>query len=277
MGIFEPQAVPLSGARLLEEREKELECIYVVDRILNQEAMPLDSVVRELVLAIPAGFYAPGLLCVSLRVGEYRHANMNYIFAKNPSRLPITLDGCEVGNLSVAYRTEALMQGITILESEDRLLDAIARRLEQLLAGRSVRMETDPDAWKTDDMHAGWRWRQFMAQQIAAALDMERLGVRGIYLFGSTDTGDIGIGSDIDLLVHFDGTADQLSRLTCWMDGWGRALAKINFLHTGYDTDTLLDVHIVTDENIRTGNSYALKINSGYEPATPLRVRDDLS
>lgn len=51
-----------------------------------------------------------------------------------------------------------------------------------------------------------------------------------------------------------------------------RALAKINYLHTGYVMDKLLDVHIVTDKDIQDGNSFAIKNNSVLAPATSLRI-----
>ena len=47
-----------------------------------------------------------------------------------------------------------------------------------------------------------WKWRHYMAQQIADALDMEALNVKGVYLIGSSNTGDAGMGSDIDLILH---------------------------------------------------------------------------
>ncbi|HHW92312.1 MAG TPA: hypothetical protein GX735_06445, partial [Firmicutes bacterium] len=58
---------------------------------------------------------------------------------------------------------------------------------------------------------------------------------------------------------------------TSWLDGWSQALAKINFLHTGYDAGRLLDYHLVTDEDIANRNSYALKIASTVDPVEKLR------
>ncbi len=123
------------------------------------------------------------------------------------------------------------------------------------------------------DRAFSWQWRHYMAQQLAQAMDFDELGVKGIYLFGSTNTGLTGIGSDIDLLIHVADDAQGAARanLLRWLDGWGRALARINFLRTGYDAQTLLDVHIVTDEDIARGDSYAAKINSVVDPATRLR------
>jgi len=50
-----------------------------------------------------------------------------------------------------------------------------------------------------------WRWRLRMVQKIAAELDPERYGVKGLYLYGSTKNATAGPGSDIDVLVHFAG------------------------------------------------------------------------
>jgi predicted nucleotidyltransferase len=125
------------------------------------------------------------------------------------------------------------------------------------------------------DTQDHWQWRHFMAQKLAETMDMDSLGVKGIYLFGSTNTGYAGIGSDIDLIVHVNKQDDtQRINMENWLDGWSRALAQINYLRTGYMTDKMLDVHVVTDQDIREGNSFAKKITSFTDPATPLRINE---
>lgn len=47
-----------------------------------------------------------------------------------------------------------------------------------------------------------------------------------------------------------------------WLDGWSRCLSQMNYLRTGYKTDGLLDVHLVTDTDIRNKTSFALKIGA---------------
>ncbi len=124
--------------------------------------------------------------------------------------------------------------------------------------------------WNEGGKDRHWRWRQYMAEQIAREIDAQALGVAGMYLFGSTDDQTAGMGSDIDLLVHFVGDEGQKTKLLLWLDGWSKALAKINFLRTGYEADSLLDVHLITDEDIRKKDSYAIKINSITDPASVL-------
>jgi len=115
-----------------------------------------------------------------------------------------------------------------------------------------------------------WRWREFMAERLAQSADVEKLGIRQIYVFGSTKNGTAGPASDLDLLVHFRGDDARRARLTVWLDGWSRSLAAMNYLRTGYRSEGLLDVHVLTDEDIRERTSFALKIDAVTDAARPL-------
>ena len=79
-----------------------------------------------------------------------------------------------------------------------------------------------------------------------------------IVLFGSLASGQVSEWSDIDLLIHFVGTNEQRKDLESWLDGWSVSLDYMNFLKTGYKSDGLLDVHIVTDEDIANKTSFDL-------------------
>jgi len=111
-----------------------------------------------------------------------------------------------------------------------------------------------------------------MAQNIAARLDPERFGVKGCYLMGSTKNACAGPCSDIDLLIHFDGSAPQREALLLWLEGWSRCLDEMNFLLTGYRTGGLLDVHLLTEIDISRRTSYAVKIGATTDPARELAM-----
>jgi len=117
-----------------------------------------------------------------------------------------------------------------------------------------------------------WRWRLRMAERIAAELDPVRFGVKAVYLIGSTKNATAGPSSDIDLLVHVTGDEAQRAELYTWLDGWGRCLAELNYQRTGYSTGPLLDVHLVTDEDVTQRTSYAAKIGAVTDPALELPV-----
>ncbi|MEZ4387765.1 MAG: PEP/pyruvate-binding domain-containing protein [Candidatus Krumholzibacteriia bacterium] len=117
------------------------------------------------------------------------------------------------------------------------------------------------------------QWRLCMAEGIAATLEADACGVAALYLFGSVKNGTAGPASDIDLLVHFRGDRMQRRHLEDWLQGWSEALARINYMRTGYETEGLLDVHIITDEDIAARTSFAVRIGAVTDAARPLPIR----
>jgi hypothetical protein len=115
-----------------------------------------------------------------------------------------------------------------------------------------------------------WRWRLRMAERIAELMPHERFGVKQCYVFGSAKNATAGPSSDLDLLIHFSGSDLQREQLLLWLDGWSRSLAEVNYLRTGYSMEGMLDVHLVTDEDIERRTSYASKIGAVTDAARPL-------
>lgn len=121
---------------------------------------------------------------------------------------------------------------------------------------------------RAGEEHSRWRYR--MAKRIAEQLDAAKFGVRAFYLIGSSKNATAGPQSDIDLLLHFDGTEEQRKDLALWLEGWSRCLAEVNYIRTGYRCDRLLDIHIITDIDIAARSPYAVKIGAVTDPAREL-------
>ena len=117
-----------------------------------------------------------------------------------------------------------------------------------------------------------WRWRMQSAERIAALIDPARFGIKALYIFGSTKNATAGPQSDIDLLIHFNGDENQQKELMIWLEGWSLSLSQINERRTGYKTDGLLDINIITDEDIKNRTSYAVKIGAISDAALPLTM-----
>jgi hypothetical protein len=175
----------------------------------------------------------------------------------------------------------------TFFPEEQKLLNAIADHLSRFIFHRRLKktlelsgpVDAIPEqngdssllSYESDEH---WKWRFQVSEKIAGMMDMERFGVKNIYLIGSTKTGTAGPGSDIDLLVHFHGNPGQEKELQAWMEGWGLGLSELNFYKTGYKTSgSLVDFHIITDEDIRNKTSYAAMIGSVDNSARLLRSR----
>lgn len=136
-------------------------------------------------------------------------------------------------------------------------------------AKEAERIQTEvATAGRAGEEHSRWRYR--MAQRIAEQLDPVKFGVRAFYVIGSTKNATAGPRSDIDLLIHFEGTEEQRKDLTLWLEGWSCSLAEMNFFRTGYRCDSLLDVEFITDVDIAGRSPYAVKIGAITDPAREL-------
>jgi predicted nucleotidyltransferase len=120
------------------------------------------------------------------------------------------------------------------------------------------------------DVH--WRWRLQAAERIAAHIDPERFGIARLFVFGSVNSGSAGPESDIDLLIHFRGTDAQREDLLLWLDGWNCSLAELNYQRTGHRTSALLDIHLVTDDDVQRRTGFASKIGAVSDAARPLAL-----
>jgi len=108
------------------------------------------------------------------------------------------------------------------------------------------------------------QWRMDRVREMAEALDPKVHGIKKMFLIGSTRDWTAGPKSDIDILIHFQGTVDQKEDLLAWFDEWSIKLDRENQKRTGYSTGGLLDVHIITEEDIINKTSWAAHIDSLY-------------
>ena len=117
-----------------------------------------------------------------------------------------------------------------------------------------------------------WQWRFDMALAIAESLDQERYGVKALYLIGSVKTGEAGPCSDIDLLAHCVDDSHKHALLKAWCEGWGHSLAALNECKTEFKTKgSLVDLHIITDRDIKQRSSFAVMLDSVNNSARLLK------
>jgi pyruvate,water dikinase len=137
--------------------------------------------------------------------------------------------------------------------------------------GHTPASRYEPPLQRSDDTH--WQWRLRMIEQMAVHLDPLRFGVKALYVFGSTKNATAGPESDVDLLVHVDATEAQRRELSAWFEAWSVCLAELNHLRTGRRSSGLLDVHFITDEDIRNRTSFAAKIGAATDAARPIPLQ----
>lgn len=276
----------------LKEREKELQCIYKVEEILRDNERILDEVFREVLRVIPSGWQHP-TICEARIIFEGKVVRSDdFRETAWMQQADIVLDDNVAGRIDLVYTQKvAESHQIVFLPDEQKLLNTIAESLSHHIFIRRLRatlktlrsqpsrkMEAQRETILSPDSDLHWKWRARQAELISHHLDMERFGVQAVYVIGSTKNATAGPESDIDLLIHFQGDAQQGQCLQAWLEAWSLSLAEISFLNTGYRPERgMLDVHLITEEDIRKKSSFAVMIGATENGARLLKSRNTSS
>jgi hypothetical protein len=241
-------AVPLNEADdlwALRERAKELRCLYSVISALSRREEPPNVVFNWILEAIPPAWQYPEDTTARIEYFGRTHALSDFVDTPWRMRSPISIWRTQVGVVEVHYKREhpIAWEG-PFLREEQELLDNIAHRIGEYLEWKQRELGSE----RLGAAPEHWRWRQRFAERIAASMDPARFGVKAIYLFGSTELGNAGVGSDIDLIVVRGGDAQQERELQSWLEGWSICLAEISFQLYGIPSSGLLDVKFLTQE-----------------------------
>lgn len=273
----------------LNERNKELNCLYNVNSVLKKTPNKLDILFNELFEVLPAGWQYPGI--VEVRVNVYGMVFNTPEFRETEwmQHADIWVDDEKTGTISIVYtQLIRLIKGTQFLNEEQKLLDTIAGRIGEYFLMESLKKNScnnndfsviisdflnNLDV-STNDKNFHWKWRLKFAHIIAEKIDFDRFGVKAVYLTGSVKNASSGPGSDIDFLIHCDRNFELHKELRLWIEGWGLALAEFNKKTTGYASDSsIIDLHIITDEDIKNNDSYAIKISAVSDKAKLLRKK----
>ncbi|MFU8842235.1 MAG: nucleotidyltransferase domain-containing protein [Bacteroidales bacterium] len=271
----------------LREREKELKSIYRVEEAI-QLKLPFDQFFNEIIKRIPGGWQYPEICRVKITYNGSVYREPGWEESEWKQESPIEIDEKVSGKIEIFYTAfRKMIIDTQFLPEEQKLLNTIATRISRylfnlqlentlnLLHNNTIQEEQQPEHILPSSHDSHWIWRKKMAEIIVSKMDFEKFGVKGVYLIGSTKTAEAGPASDIDLLIHISDEPLLRIQLIAWMEGWSLCLSEMNYEKTGYHTDGLLDIHLVTDEDIKKKTSYAVMIGSPYNSAKPLKVKEN--
>lgn len=268
----------------LREREKELRCLYRVEELIAEKPS-IDDLFFELLKRIPNGWQYPEICRVRITFEGRVFKEPGWELTEWKQQAPVIIDDEVLGKIEVFYTAFRKMhRDSQFLPQEQKLINTLAarvsdyifdKRLENTIRLLQQEMDNQDRApenilGSSSDVH--WQWRKEMAEKIAGQMDFERFNVKGLYLIGSTKTAEAGPASDIDLLIHVAEKNNTTRLLETWLEGWSLCLSEMNFQKTGFSSDGLLDVHLITDQDIREKTSYAVMIGSTENSARPVKV-----
>ncbi|MBI3924981.1 MAG: PEP/pyruvate-binding domain-containing protein [Armatimonadetes bacterium] len=157
---------PDDKLRALQERAKELECLYRVEEVLDPE-IPLAEIAPRLVAIIPQGWQYPEICRCRVSV-----RGRTYALPSDPQQCPwvqsavLRVHGQPVGELSVCY-SEARPDADEgpFLKEERRLIQALAERIGKYLRQREL------ENWEKASEEGSWEViRDFLRRSDPALL-----------------------------------------------------------------------------------------------------------
>ncbi|MEE4196246.1 MAG: nucleotidyltransferase domain-containing protein [Bacteroidales bacterium] len=271
----------MDSIKSLQERAKELQCIYDIEQILSDRTSTIDNHLYKILKIIPHGWQFPNKCHAKIEYNGKTYALDTVAVTKWNQISEIVVDDNIVGKITVFY-ADLPFQSDCFLPEEQKLLNTIADRLSHYIFSYQLtktieHMHTTTPADDSMDILKNtsdeyWQWRLRMAEKIAEKTNYDLLGVKAMYIIGSTKEATAGPASDIDLLVHFTGNNQQKENLKAWIEGWSFALEEVNKQKTGYGMDHgIIDLHIITDEDIEKQTSYGVMVDSVHHTARLLK------
>jgi len=252
----------MNEKKQLEERNKELNCLYKTDNLLSDED-DLFKVFNSLCQIIADAFLFPSLARVKIRYHDLVVCSPYFITEKEFIKTNISESGKTVGEINVFYSTNPEPGIFPFLPEEQQLLDSLGKRLSDYF---NIRKSSCFLAKDRKNIYS--TLRNDICTKAVDALDFTSFGISAIYLIGSVKSFTSGIGSDIDLIINYNGSTENFEKITIWFQAWSASVATNSDYEKSIQIDgSLFDLHFITKKDIIEKNSYAIMIDSMYNNA----------
>ncbi len=123
----------------LQERNKELDCLYKVDDILKDTEKPVEEVLKELTEAIPHGFRYSEICEVKLLWQDHEVSSNNYVNTALKLSAPVKVEDKTGGSITIAYVKPVRSEKGIFLPEEHKLLATIAQKLGSFILYKQLR------------------------------------------------------------------------------------------------------------------------------------------
>jgi len=131
-----PPSEPNALIRQLQERVKELDCLYAISRIAADPNATLDSILRGIANRIPSGFQNPESTCARIEIGDEIAQTANFKACEWNLEHDITQDNAVAGKVTVGHLGATPREEPLFVEEEKRLVQNIAIRVGELVRER---------------------------------------------------------------------------------------------------------------------------------------------
>ncbi|MCF8332242.1 MAG: Crp/Fnr family transcriptional regulator [Bacteroidales bacterium] len=127
----------------LNERNKELNCLYKVDDILKDADQPIIDVLYALNAIIPYGFRYPDICAVRIEYGDIIAETDNYINTALKLQIPLWVEDKNEGKITIVYVKAVKSEKGIFLSQEHKLLTTISEKLGSFILYKRLRASLD--------------------------------------------------------------------------------------------------------------------------------------
>jgi len=129
----------------VEERIKDLNCLYSLSKLVEQPEIPLGAIFQETTELIRMAYQYPDFICVRITFNGVKYITDNFDKSELSQHAGIKAGGEKAGDIEVYYLGEEAEAGESpFLQEEGELLDAIAEHLgriaERTQAGEKLQL-----------------------------------------------------------------------------------------------------------------------------------------
>ncbi len=123
----------------LDERMKELTCLYGIARIAEDQDITVDKLARETVKLLPVSWKYPDITCARITLGGKEFKTGNYKETNWSQSSDIKVHGEKTGSVEVCYLEEKpVIDEGPFLQEERLLIDAVAEHLGRITESKQI-------------------------------------------------------------------------------------------------------------------------------------------
>jgi PAS domain S-box-containing protein/putative nucleotidyltransferase with HDIG domain len=118
----------------LSERNKELNCLYSIFKILENPKISIDQALQSIVELLPSAWQYPEFVCASIQMNSQNFKTDNFQETKWKQSAPINVNGRPAGELEVCYlKSVSQPAEDPFLKEEYNLINSLVKRISQFL------------------------------------------------------------------------------------------------------------------------------------------------
>ncbi|MBN2614995.1 MAG: PAS domain S-box protein [Bacteroidales bacterium] len=137
----------------LNERVKELSCLYSITAIVEIPNNPLAVMLDQIVKTIPSGFQEPDLTCARIMMNNDAHQTDNFKKSKWKLMSDIKVNGKKTGFIEVYYLGKQIKQDKRpFIQEEKKLLNLISERLRHIIERKQAETDLQKSEFRYRDL-----------------------------------------------------------------------------------------------------------------------------